>query len=670
MAAFLVMAATSLAQPRILRETGQKLQQIGGSGGLGSPGSGGGNDSLQSRNKLEDSITIRFRYLDSTGTYLLDSSINDFTKRFPVPATHIHLGNTGTASRSLLFSPLLTAGWDPGFHALDAYKWKLEQVRFFNTTRPYSELNYVLASRAEQIIEVMHTQNIKPDWNFAFQYRFINSPGFFKNQKSNHNNYLLTSRFQSTNRRYQAWVVLLSNQLKSAENGGMKTDKDYLQDPIYKNRFNIPTNIGGDTEFETDFFNTKIGTGNKYSEFTFLLRQQFDLGKKDSLVTDSTVIPLFFPRLRFEHTFQFNKRKYIFEDYLADSVYYQDFYDRTLPDPTDTVYLKDGWKEMINDFSIYQFPDAKNQQQYIRLGAALQNMAGQFTGGNNKFYNVFGHFEYRNKTRNLKWDMTAFGKLYFVGLNSGDYEARASLQRFVSRKAGYLQLGFENVNRTPSFIYDSRSSFYLLPSSNSFKKENITHLSASLSQPLSRLNLSAHYYLLTNYSYITNYYELKQESTLFNVLQIGLQKVIRVGKRWTWHADVYFQQTIGDAPVNLPLIYTRNRFGYEGNLGFPNLNIAFGTEVRYHTPYKAAGYSPVIGQFYFQDSVTIRNSVPQIDGYVHFRIRPFKLFFRAENLNTANWQEGFGFTNNNFTAPGYAMPGLVFRLGIFWSFVN
>ena len=186
---------------------------------------GGTSDSLHHRNQLEDSITINFRYLDSARNYKLDSSINDFSRRFPVPATHIYLGNTGNATRSILFSPNFTAGFDPGFHAFDVYKWKLERVRFFNTTRPYSELNYLLGSRTEQIIELLHTQNIKPNWNFSFQYRLINSPGFFKNQKTNHNNYLLTSWFQSMNKRYNNYFVLLSNRLQSSENGGIKNDE-------------------------------------------------------------------------------------------------------------------------------------------------------------------------------------------------------------------------------------------------------------------------------------------------------------------------------------------------------------------------------------------------------------------------------------------------------------
>src|SRR6185369_16746373 len=120
----------------------------------------------------------------------------------------------------------------------DIYKYKLEKVRFMNTTRPYSELNYMLASRAEQLIELVHTQNIKPNWNFLGQYRLVNAPGFFKNQKTNHNNYLLTSWYQTINKRYNAYLVLLGNKLQAGENGGIQDTANFLDNNVYKDRFN------------------------------------------------------------------------------------------------------------------------------------------------------------------------------------------------------------------------------------------------------------------------------------------------------------------------------------------------------------------------------------------------------------------------------------------------
>jgi hypothetical protein len=92
--------------------------------------------------------------------------------------------------------------------------------------------------------------------------------------------------------------------------------------------------------------------------------------------------------------------------------------------------------------------------------------------------------------------------------------------------------------------------------------------------------------------------------------------------------------------------------------------------VRYHPPYKADAYSPVLGRFFYQDSVTINNR-PQVDLFFNFRIRSFKAYVRAENLNAASLQNGgFGFLNSNFAAPNYPYPGLVMRFGFYWSFVN
>ena len=663
LALLLISSTDVFSQKNIIRQGAGRVRQMGG--GM----SGAGKDSLKRRDKNEDSITVRYRYLDSTRNYMLDSSIADFSRRYPVPADYIFLGNNGTAAKPILFTPIRRPGWDPGFHALDVYKWQLEKTRFFNTTRPYSELTYMIASRAEHVIELMHTQNVKPNFNFSFQYRLINSPGSFKNQRTNHNNYLITSRYESVNKRYNLYGILLYNKLQSGENGGIVNDST-LEDPDFKDRFNINTNLGGDTEYSTNFFSTDVGTGNRYEELTFLLRQQYDLGKKDSIVTDSTVIPLFFPRLRFEHTFQYTRGTYKFRDYVADSIYYLDTYDTTLKRRVDTVVLRDEWKEMINDFSIYTYPDAKNLHQFFKVGAALQNLSLQNIKVSSKLTNLFGHAEYRNRSRNQKWDIQANGKLYFTGFNSGDYQLNAALQRFVGKRLGYAQLGFENVNRTPSFIYDPRSDFYLMKTNADFKKENTTRLYASLWQPALRLNMSGNYYLMTNYTYLTDFYQLKQESSLFNIFQLAVQKTFKIGKRWLWHADLYYQQVIGSAPVNVPAFFTRNRIGYEGNLGFKNLNIAMGAEVKYHTAYKADNYSPLLGQFFYQDSITLKNPMPDIAAYVHFRIRSFKLYFRAENLNTAEFEDGCGFTRNNMAAPGYPYPGVLIRMGIYWGFVN
>ena len=507
----------------------------------GSSQTGQGGDSLQRRNRFEDSITIRFYYMDSIRPHKFDSSIADFTSRFPIKATDIYLGNTGSPTKSLLFSPSLKAGWDAGFHAYDTYKWNLDDTRFYNTTRPYTELGYMIASKAEQIIQITHTQNIKPYWNFSLNYRSISAPGIFRNERTNHNNYLLTSWYQSPNKRYNNYFIVLYNRLQGEENGGIINLAELRTTTSLSDPFTVHTKLGGDPLNSGNPFSAPLYTGHRYRELNILMRQQYDLGRKDSLVTDSTVIPLFYPRIRFEHTLNIGKYSYSYFDLatsdpnhtnIPDTGYYNNFYNNATTNilvgdlPDDSVKLQDTWHEINNDFSIYTFPDSKNLQQFVKLGAQLQLLKGDFNYSSASLYNVIGHGEYRNRTKNQKWDMVASGLLYFTGYNAGDYHAYVSLTRLLGAKLGSLQVGFENVNRSPSFLFDQRSSFYIDDKNKSFGKENSVHFFGTAYEPKFGLQLGADYYLVNHYLYLNGFYQLQQEGSLFNILRVNATKRI------------------------------------------------------------------------------------------------------------------------------------------------
>jgi hypothetical protein len=174
--------------------------------------------------------------------------------------------------------------------------------------------------------------------------------------------------------------------------------------------------------------------------------------------------------------------------------------------------------------------------------------------------------------------------------------------------------------------------------------------------------------LMSNYIYLTEFYRVNQQSTIFNMLRLGMNKEFRLKKNWKWYLDIYVQLLTANSPVNAPLVYTRNRFAYEGSV-FRNLKLSTGFDIRYHTNYKSANYSPLMGQFFYQDEyqVVIR---PDVAAYVNFRIRNFTAFTRLENLNSLTFVNGFGFKDTNVETPLYPYPGLLFRLGIIWDLVN
>jgi hypothetical protein len=622
-----------------------------------------GNDSLQKRDQFADSITIYYRYFDSTNIRYLDSSINDFAKRFQQPYDYINLGNYGTAARSLLFSPLMKPGWDAGFHQYDVYAFTVENSKFYQTTRPFTELAYVLGSKSEQTIHLVHTQNKKTNFNFAFEYRFINAPGSFKNQNNNHNNIRLNAAYQSNNRKYGATFILVSNKHVSSENGGL-INSTLLDSLAFSNPFQLDTRMGASGAFSQNPFNTNISTGNRYNNSTFYLRQHYDLGKVDSIFNeeDSVYNKIFYSRVRLQHNLNISSFNYEFIDNNVNVANYATYFGLNLFN-NNPLAFQNKWNIVTNEFNAITFPDKNNQAQFLKLGAALQNMKGSLGTIRTTDYNIFITGEYRNRTKNKIWDIEASGNLYLNGLNGGDYHALVSLKRLLSKRVGFLELGFQNVNRTPSTIFNTQNNFFVSAIGVN-KKENTVRLFAQYDNPAKHFKLAGEYFLVNNFAYFDSFFVAKQESTVINVLHVSAEKKFKISKHWNWYAELHVQQTTANAPINLPLILTRQRLAFEGNF-YTNLFLSTGVELRYYTNYKAANYSPFTGQFFFQNTFSVANR-PEINAFLHLRIKSFKAFVRLENINTLIPGSG----KYNFSAQHYANNALWFRLGIWWNFVN
>jgi hypothetical protein len=624
-------------------------------------------EKLEHRNPLEDSITISYHYFDSTRPHKLDSSISDFFARFPVPFSYADLGNFGNAVRSFLFTPYMKPGWDAGFHSYDIYNFTVENTRLFTTTRPYTELAYFFGSKSEQLINLMHTQTRnKGRVNVGFEYRQISSPSAYKNQNTSHHNIRVNVSYQGVYKRYAASLIFINNKLHSAENGGIQNDSD-LTKLTFNDPFGIPTRIGNASSFSRNFFTANVGTGTIYDQNIIMFRHTYDLGQKDSLVADTVTYRLFYPRIRFQHTLEYRKENYVFQDQFPDDSLYLKYYS-FLPN-SNTVYFKDSWEKLTNDFSIISFPQKNNLNQFLKANAGFEWISGGYYPYKNNYTNIYFGGEYRNRTRNQKWDLVASGRFYTAGDYAGDYETYISLERLLGKKGGDLLVGFQNVNRSPASIFDKSVSSFPVITDGNFNKENISRFFANINFSALGLSLSGDYYFIGNYMYFDNFFSARQQSAIFNVLHAGAEKKIRLKRLWYWYIDAHIQQATGNAPVNLPFLFTLNRFAFEGNF-FKNLFLSTGFEVRYYTGFNADNYSPFNGQFFLQSEFNTRGNRPDLSAYLNFRIKSFKGFIRVENLNTINLDNNYKFTRNNFSGPHYPQKSFWFRAGIWWSFVN
>lgn len=633
------------------------------------PVGGGGNASMQrdttKHDHEPDTLTLRYRFLDEPTDFMLDSSLYDFNLNYlRVPASYTTLGNNGTAARNLIFTPRMQAGFDPGFHAFDIYGYNHQNARFYTTNRPYSELGYLIGGQQEQMINLMHTQNRGEKFNFSFDYRKVNSPGFYLNQSTNHDTYRVTANYNSQNKRYHILMSYYLNKFNGGENGGIRADS-FLHNPDYKQLRLIPTKLGGDGTTGNSFFNTFIPVKNAYQEASFMLRQQYDWGRGDTVhVNDTTQYYKFDPVFRVEHTFTYTQNTYRYMDTQPDSNYYQPRYGfNILPSAqgADSVLSRQQWRILSNDVSLMQFPVRGNTAHFIKVGAGFDNIIGEFMYSSIDFQNLSIHGEYRNKTKNGKWDLQARGEFYLLGENAGDYMAMGTLSRYINDLLGNVSIMAKNVNKEPSYVYRyfdlNHDQVYRNPD---IGKENITQLQFRADNRRLKYNLQANYYLFNKYTYFKSFNESDQFTGLFNLLQVVFHKRFTI-RSFIWDADFAFQQLAGNAPINIPTIWTRHRFAYSGQL-YKNLNLFTGIEAKYNTPYYADDYSPVLGQYFYQNAQQFSN-YPDVAAFVHFRIKSFTAYVRAENLNI------FVF-DRNFYAPSYPSNNFALRVGLRWWFVN
>ncbi len=640
----------------------------GGMGGGFGGGMGGGksSDSLQKRDQLADSITLFYKLYNSNEVLQLDSSINDFFIHYPLPFTSYNLGNLGTAAKSYLFEPIQKGGFDAGFHAYDRYFYTLEGTPFYQTTRPYTDFGYLIGDKSEQMLEVKHTQNKKQQFNFSFEYRFSNSPGNVKNQNSNLNNMRITAHFQSKRKRYESFWVMLNNKAASSENGGLI--KPSLLDSLsLNNPYELETRLGVSGIAFSNPFNTAIATGNIYKSNTLLWRQTYDFGQKDSIVKDTMVIHLFYPRLRFQNEIKYENSEYSFSDKAPKAANYANYFNFNT-DTNTVIKFVDAWSVLTNEFSIISYPQKNNANQFLQLGQGYSilntTLSNQKKWSN---YDIYSFGTYKNKTRNQLWDLFIAGKLFLNGYHAGDYDVQFYLSRLLSSKGNYLKLSFQNSNRTPSTNYLGITQFPLIALTG-IQKENILNFSGETGNRKSGWKLAANYELINNFNYFSSGYQPAVYSKAFSYLRAQASNKIKLSTHWNWYNEMNVQVVDQSAPVNLPLLLTRQRLAFEGNF-YKNLFLSTGLEVIYHTDYKADDYMPLTGQFYIQNDYTLHNR-PTANAFLNFMIKRFRGYVRLENLNTLlSTSSAFG-NRYNFSSRNYPGTGTWFRLGVRWNFIN
>ena len=652
----------------------------------------------------DENANITYRKLNSLRTYIPDTSLHTFQRNQFTEPWYRDLGNLGSPVNNLLFTPEDRVGPSLGYHVYDVYKFNVDSLRFYSTSRPYSVFSYQLGSKLEQYASILHSQNVRPNWNVTFDYGKLNSPGFYKIQRNNHDRASLSSNYLSLNKHYSLFAAVVYNSMQHDENGGI-VSSDELLDATYNDRRTV------DAAYQNDAYSTtRSSVSNVQRDFTMLLQHSYTWGNTDTLYnSDSTQFTYrLHPRFSISHKLELSSEKHTYKDLTPDSTRYTTLFNQSFPNNgtgfyvagQDSVTNIQTWFWVDNKFMLNGFVGKEDRQ--LEFSAGIGNRFDQFTSQPalqqiadslpNKYYSlgwnrnkiISNYIEGTIKKEALQageWEYGANTKFFLTGEYAGNLLLNASVGRQLKNVLGSFVAGFQQQINSAPYSYTTYDNAYTTLS-YAFNKETVNELYATIESPRFRLAAGVRNYIIDNYIYINEQETPAQYTIPFTLTQAWVRKTFRFGG-FTLDNELVYQQLPAGAPVNLPLIMGRHQFAYENALFHRRLKVTTGLEVRYNNAYKPAGYDALLNKFYYQNTTYVSN-IPEAAVFLNFRIKRFRAFIMGDNLQELFAKNNILFVGTpvtNFSAPGsflngtspipvYASPDALIRFGFSWVLIN
>ena len=222
-------------------------------------------DRLRSWRLLDD-----FTLVDSLEIDTVTARFQQYNPIYKESFSNVHLGNMGTAYTSNLLSFKKDFNEFIFLNSLQAYFTQPEDIVFYNSKVPYTNLTYAYAApkrRSEENFCAFFTQNINSRWNLGFKYNLVSSIGAYSSQQADNRNFNFFMSYTAP--KYSVHGVLAYNKIEHYQNGGLDGDNhDYILNPgkyDYDQAENIPVKY-------TDAINF-------IENYQFFVTQSFGIGK-------------------------------------------------------------------------------------------------------------------------------------------------------------------------------------------------------------------------------------------------------------------------------------------------------------------------------------------------------------------------------------------------------
>lgn len=615
----------------------------------------------------------------------LDTTLNFFHDYQPYNKISFSNTFTGTLGGAYLANDFFKRTYNSDFyfyHSFDVYSLFPNQIQYFNTTTPYSLLDYSQSEnksiQTETRFNVFHSQNVNEKLNLAFFYNQARSKGYYDDDEddSKYHNVGLFGSYQSDKVVVHGNVIF--NRVRTEEDGGVEAGQDLNADELNLNLSDARAEITNNTvHFANEY---RIG---KYIE------------EKDT-TDEEYVIEKFIPRTGFIYDVEIsgNKRGF-FKDDVTDG-FFENTYLNEKETADETQYTR-----LTNVFQIkfYEAPDRKytfgkriyigNDQLWYRFPEMdnssteyVFNLPQYFAMETGKYifqgykWNIAPSTQYSFKRRQNNsflggaiyraegkfWQWNASGKMYFGGYRSGQTELEGYINKPLIIGADTTSLRVEGSLKTlvPDYFEQNYFSNHFRWR-NHFNNINEMIIRGKINSQKYKASVGVNYALIGNFIYNDEDALPTQAKRELLILSAWLDKDFE-STHWLIRSRILWQSASETDYIHLPDFAAYLSLNYR-TLISKVMYAQFGFDARYTTKFYADAYEPATARFYLQNEQQIGN-YPFVDFHVDLKLKRTRVFFNLMNVTS-------GLLDGNFwAAPSYPLYKRTYRIGVAWSFYN
>lgn len=569
--------------------------------------------------------------------YQIDTSYDAFHRYNFVQRANfqlVDLGNLGTASRSVFFQPAEQLGAQFGYDAYTPYAYPTNEVKYYDTKSPYTNLYLALGGLGQNIARFDHNQNLTPRLNLG-----INAQRFTTNK------YFGTSgTADPQNNLTQNWAFVFHGNYRS------KDDK-YLLMGQFNHLNHSAYEQGG---MSPDSLNFKADGSIEYNNPSAILKTAQSWERRNNWhIYQQYVLAQGF---QVYHIFDYKRSINLYTDADLSQAQTYDFYPNYYYSQANTRQ-EVKFRLFENKFGIKGRYQGFNYRAHYRQRIVSMNgnsTISDTTSGNYRLRR-FENFAGLWLAYYLK-DSTQRATAEFEYLLGRDFKVKGEI---VSK---WFSAGYYSVFSSPTMLqqlYDSNhlrwdNTSRLVNSNNIYGQINLNTKQIRFSPRLD-------YHLINNYFYYDTAAVARQFTSAFSVLRVGAQTEWRP-RKFQFLAQTYYNLVSNDNIMRIPRFFANFRVAFDF-VYYKVLYLQIGGELHYKSAYYADAYMPLTQQFHLQNRIKTEGVVYS-EFFLNARINRVRLFVKMANAAQGLFQGIFN--PGYFSTPFYPVVGRSLGFGVNW----